>query len=470
MLHGDVRSAHLRELLAFEAERHRLPLTYKETRLYDGWRPPSFRREAVVIAHHDYRREEFGLCLDDQQVLVKLPATLLETGQPIGYVDDQQGLVPLASIVGNHLLVHFSLEELAKPESILASRPGIANGNVLNKVFDLVVGQAMPVIKDYVDSYDWAQEKARYAGIRTRCIRARVTKAREDIGINEQVIETKAYEIRTLARKNSEIRDTIAALEAYTLVQQKKAAEEDFLALMAMVPDALRGLEVEDGRLVATTYPISIEWDSYSYDLGSFRIDIKFENDQVLISKHNGKSPEGYPHPHVSAGGIPCWGNVGVSLAKLLAEGQYPAALAVIKRFLASYNASDAYIKIEKWDPDWEDERWDRCYDDASVFDCVDCDDDSCPHHEDRYQRCFEHHLDEDIAACIRCRRCSYHEDAATACRDDASLTDCIECSEDRCRFAGREDDMDDCHDLNPGECTACQVTRCRYRGEEDDT
>ena len=48
MLHGDVRSPHLRALLAFEAERNGLSVRFQEAALSDHYLPPPFRREAII--------------------------------------------------------------------------------------------------------------------------------------------------------------------------------------------------------------------------------------------------------------------------------------------------------------------------------------------------------------------------------------------------------------------------------------
>jgi hypothetical protein len=75
--------------------------------------------------------------------------------------------------------------------------------------------------------------------------------------------------------------------------------------------------------------------------------------DRVRMYSDSGRT---YPHPHVSADGVPCWGNVGPGIAKLLGEGQYAALVAVIWEFLHSYNERDAYRHIQTWDPEYSED------------------------------------------------------------------------------------------------------------------
>ena len=142
MLHGEVRSPHLRALLAFEAERHGLPVRFQETVLRDTFTPPPFRREAVIVSHAEYHREEFAIRLDCGEVLVRVPANIPEVaGEVVGYTDRGGEMVPLGVVVNNVLLSFVSLEALAQPDAVVARRSSNGQetgGGVLAGVFDLV--------------------------------------------------------------------------------------------------------------------------------------------------------------------------------------------------------------------------------------------------------------------------------------------------------------------------------------------
>ena len=474
MLHGDVRSPHLRELLAFEAQRHGLSVRFHEAALSDHYVPPPFRREAIIVSHSEYHRERFGILLDDEEVLVNIPAHALDIdGETVGYTDRGGEPVPLGVIIRNVLVVFVSLEALADPESALVRRRlnGHApSGNVLASVFDMVVSQAMPRLKANIEGYDWAQERHSFAEQRLRGVQDRITRTKEDVTLNDRVIAEKTYEIARLIRKNQELRERAAFLESHTKMRVRRESEREFLSLMKLAPEAFREVDVQGDRIIARTYPVSMDHRDRDYELGAYQVTIRLDADEVLIATLDGEKHDGFPHPHVSTSGVPCFGNIGPSIAKLLVEGQYAAAQSVILEFLRSYNAGDAYIRLENWDPDWDDERWESCFDNASPDECVDCEESDCPHYADRYERCWEAtpYGRDALARCIRCRECAYHEEAEQICRDGGSPPECIDCSLP-CRFAQDEDDMDACNDDNPEACAGCTVERCQYQGTEPD-
>ena len=112
-------------------------------------------------------------------------------------------------------------------------------------------------------------------------------------------------------------------------------------------------MEVQSGELRLETIPLVVEYEDVDYDLGCFHISIG--NDRVRILSPSGRP---HPHPHVSDSGIVCWGSIGTEVAKLLGEREHAALVAVIIEFLQSYNAGDAYRRIEFWgdDPPYDDD------------------------------------------------------------------------------------------------------------------
>lgn len=473
MLEGEVRSVHLRELLRFEAEKLPVPLRYAEHSL-DAFTLPPFRREALVIAHTGYFRESFGIDLPGGDVLVNVPAQMIEGGSPIGSSTRHGELTALGAVFGRVLVVYFSLEALAEPANVprVRSTGGLTKERVLAAVFDATVGAAIPGIAEYIATYDFARERKAFADRRTRGVATRVAQLRQNLALNDRSIEEKTWEIGRLARKNQEFREQAHFLQSATDMRLRREAEREYLALMGLVPDAFESLAVEDDRLIARTYPISIPWSEAGSDiaLGSFQITIALDSDEVRITKTAGEKPDGYPHPHVSTAGVPCFGNIGPGLVKLLIEGQYAAALSVLRQFLASYNRADAYIKIEHFDPDWADARYDRCYETMSSDDCVDCEDSDCPYHSDRFERCWENRRDDadGLTACIRCRECSNHENAERSCRESAPLRQCIACQLP-CSFANADTDMEDCRGDAPENCADCAAGSCSYQGTAPD-
>jgi hypothetical protein len=470
MLEGEVRSPHLKELLRFEAEKLRVPLRYAEHTL-DAFILPPFRREALIVSHSGYFRETFGIDVGDGDVLVQVPAQMIEGGEPVGYRDRRGAFVQMGAVFGRVLVLFLSLEALADPDSLrLVRGAGVRPERVLATVFDRVVAPALAGIAAHVATYGWLPERRLFAERRARGLVTRVGQLRQNVALNDRYIEEKTYEIARLARKNQELREQARFFESVTDIRIRREAEREFVSLMDLVPQAFEHVAVEDDRLVAQTYPIRIPSDEGDYDLGSFQIAIQFDSDEVRITKTTGEKPDGYPHPHVSTSGVPCFGNIGPGLMKLLVEGQYAAALAVLRQFLGSYNRADAYIKLEHFDPDWADVRFDRCYETVSSDDCVDCEDTDCPYHADRFERCWENRRDDadGLTACIRCRECSYHENAERSCRESAPIRQCIDCQLP-CSFANADTDMEDCRGDSPEICADCAAGACSYLGTAPD-
>ena len=233
-----------------------------------------------------------------------------------------------------------------------------------------------------------------------------------------------------------------------------------------MLGKGLRSFEMGNGVLQAVTAPMEIVWDGGRYDMGSYRISLPLSSGRLAIHPERGCTDvDGYPHPHVNSDGNPCLGNIGGPLAQLLGEGEHAQAIVLLLEFLRSYNPDNPYIRLERWDPDWEDEddRWERCYDEASFSDCATCDDWDCSHREGAEHRCYEY---ADTDDCIACAACERHRNAIESCRSTCDPEDCVTCDQE-CTYAG---DEGACHEVHDGErCVDCHNHDCNHYREEDD-
>ena len=165
---------------------------------------------------------------------------------------------------------------------------------------------------------------------------------------NEYEANRITSQLSGLVRKNGELREQIVALEATTRPAQEQKAQEEFAALVKMMPSPVVSVEVDYGKLSIVLEPLVLEHDGNEYAMGTYTLTVTA--DKVHIWSDGGFS---YPHPHVSSDGVPCWGNLGPGIGKLLGEGQYAALVSVILGLLGSYNERDAYRHIETWDPDY---------------------------------------------------------------------------------------------------------------------
>lgn len=108
-------------------------------------------------------------------------------------------------------------------------------------------------------------------------------------------------------------------------------------------------LEVVAGSYQMTTTPIVFTDGEVKRPLGSFGIRIN-ERNEVFVWSFNSPHPERVPHPHISACGAKCFGNVGPAILDELMARNVPTALLMILDWLEDgYDSQLADVKIEEW-------------------------------------------------------------------------------------------------------------------------
>ena len=453
MIEGNV-SEPLRSLLEFESEKHSLPIVYHRGDLRDADVHGPFRPVIEIHVHTDRERESFGIPVGEDRIDVRAAVFSAPLTDAVGPVVDGM-MTPVAYLKGRHILIGFDLEAM---ESDVP--------NAVNRIFDLIAQYALEDAAEAIRTYDWKDERERYARIKKLAQDRYATSLRRDVDANAYEVDRKTREITELVRKNEDLRDALEHLERCKPRRVEENALREFAELRKLVPKPYAEIDFDESSLRAKTGPIEIDHDGGWYDLGRFEVRIEFDNDRLTISQLvTDRIVDGYPHPHVDPHGSPCLGNIGVSLAKLLALKQYPQALVVIHQFLASYNEDNPYVKIERWDPDYDGgTNYENCYEDSSTLDCVNCSDSDCPYYEDRYDRCAEF---GELERCLACRDCDHWQTEVEACRESSSPQDCVACAEERCTHAGDEDGCYDSHDGS--DCPTCDRTDCRHHPEDED-
>ena len=292
---------------------------------------------------------------------------------------------------------------------------------------------------------------------------------RNELSENKDEIEEKQNDIEKLLKRNHELYLLIRGYERNTDVQLEKKAGQLADDIYQMAPTVFKKVELTADRLLARTYPVEIEYDEWKYNLGSYDISIWFIGNSIEISSLNGIKHQGYPHPHVDTDDHPCLGNIHNIVHKLLINGDYSNLLNLLNQFVRSYNDDNPFVKIERWDPDYEedDKDYQGCYENSSSSDCIYCDDEACPYWASRFDNCYEL---ADRDRCVRCgAECPYHDEAVRECREDNGAQYCIEeCDFDDCPYKN----ADTCHAFSAGEeCRGCPVTDCKHfiNKEEDD-
>ena len=299
--------------------------------------PAPFRREIELLGPITGAATECRFPYKDGVAVVDLVNGRPHTGEPVEVIVGDEHFV-VASVEGRRVRLAFDLEKLfEQPEDI---QPG--------RVLEMVLGAALPLAATYIQSYDWQRERTEFTAWMVSSVDGMVRNWKNAIRDNEYEANRLTSQISGLVRKNGELREQIVALEATTRPAQEQKAVEEFGALVKMMPSPVVSVEVDYGKLSIVMEPLTLEHDGVDYEMGRYTLTITA--DKVHIWSDGGFS---YPHPHVSSDGVPCWGNLGPGIGKMLGEGQYAALVAVVHEFLHSYNERDAYRHIETWDPDY---------------------------------------------------------------------------------------------------------------------
>ena len=462
MINGECTEP-LRSLLEFESQRLGLPISYHRVDLdLDLPAAKTFKPEIEIYLHFDYQPQSFSIPVNGDELVQIRTSVCSEVpdsdATPVGPQINGE-MVPLAYVNGRRIIIPFDLECL---------EPLNGASNVINRVFDVIADLAMNRAAEFIGKYSFKVEEESFAGVMTRALEKSIHRMQTDINENDYAISRKTQEIVELVQKNMEMKEGVECIKQVGTARKRENAIREFRELLKLQPKPFRSITFDDISLTAATGPIEIDHEDYVYDLGRFEVEIAFTTNSLEIrNQESDRIVDGYHHPHVNSSGQPCLGNISLSLTKLLAAKDYVPALILIHQYLQSYNADDAYLKLERWDPDWrddEDESCEDCFRNAATLDCVECDRDGCPYWDDRHVRCAEF---AQLYTCVRCRDCDEWNVQVEMCRDSSSPQSCVTCDESRCPNAG---DVQLCYDEHSGdECIDCDNTDCKFYTEEEE-
>jgi len=451
-------------LLQFEEQRLGLPIEVVKKPLYNLSPSPPFRPVIEVRIHTGTRPETFPVLLVDELLEITAPVHVTTEAREVGFTDNTGQFCPLAGITDNRVAIHFDLDEVFHSGNVIRKPTNgtVPTGNPGNKVADLVCSQAFAIALGNVRRYDWKRETQEFITCVLAARQKTVDEWSQAYRQNERSLEEKSFDIQQLARKNGELRQRIRTHNQLTRKRVERKAREDHSGLVKLLGRGLGSIEVDGGVLRAVTAAIEIFWCGVTYEMGRYIISVPLGEGRLTIKPQDGNEVEGYPHPHVASDGAPCLGNIGATVAQLLGEGEHFQLVTTLLEFLRSYNPDNPYLRLERWDPEWEDEddRYESCYDDASLSDCATCNDWDCSHREAAESRCYEH---TDTDDCISCGGCDRHLDAISHCRETHEGHECVACDVS-CTHAG---DEEVCHEVHAGEdCTACPNETCNHYQE----
>ena len=456
----------LADLLRFEEQRLGIPIEVVRKPLYSLAPSPPFRPVIDIRMHSSTAPETFPVLLADELLEVTSPAQTSVEVREVGFKDRTGQFCPLAGVTDNRVTVFFDLNELFYSGNVRRKPTnGAISGHPGNKVADLIFSQALTIAQRNIRKYDWKREVREYTSHVVASHRQTLETWRGAYRQNERDIEEKSWEIQKLARKNGELRQRIRTHNLLTVKRVERKAREDHQNLVRLLGRGVTSFRVTSGVLTVTTAPVEIAWGGTTYDMGRYVISVPLSEGRLTVKPADDNDVEGYPHPHVASDGAPCLGNMGATVAQLLGEGEHFQLVTTLLEFLRSYNPDNPYLRLEKWDPDWEDEdnRYESCYDDAALSECATCSDWDCPHRDGAEGRCYEYTNTED---CIACGGCERAQDAVRYCRGQHAPEECFACDAE-CEYAG---DADACLSVHNGDhCPDCPNDNCNHHPEGED-
>jgi hypothetical protein len=302
---------------------------------------PQFQQEIELSGPYTGSPSPFSLPTEGSVREVRAVWCLPQQGDRID-LEHEGNTYPVAAVQGRRVQLVFDLESLFETPGEL--KPGT--------VLEAVLEPALRKAADFVKAYDWTAEQTRFVAWNVQGIDAQIATWRRQILDNDYELDRVTTMTANLVRKNAELKEFITNGTTTAKSDRARRAQEEFEAIRKMVPDVVHAFDVENGQLTVHLQPITLEYDDCEYEMGSFTLQIG--PDTVRIYSDKGQR---YPHPHVSSDGVPCWGNLGPPIARLLGERQYAGLVAAIIEFLHSYNERDAYRHIEHWDPDYEEDQ-----------------------------------------------------------------------------------------------------------------
>ena len=140
----------------------------------------------------------------------------------------------------------------------------------------------------------------------------------------------------------------------------KKFAVRLFADLMKLVPGIYQSFTIEGSKITGVTSEISIDHEGESYNFQPYEVTFDLTSSTVMIAGDKNEN-NGYIHPHVTYGGgggtgSICWGNIGGLVARLGGELDVYGLFQLIHQYLSTYNENDPYQKIERWNPNYDED------------------------------------------------------------------------------------------------------------------
>ncbi|NQU05349.1 MAG: hypothetical protein HQ568_04585 [Calditrichaeota bacterium] len=233
------------------------------------------------------------------------------------------------------------------------------------------------------------EQREQFMSQLTTCADSMKEEMVNQISADEYELNDLSNRMTELARKVTTARHLKQFFESSDDILKRQATRM-WIDLMKLVPGTFSSFRFEGNRITGVTQIIEIVFEDYRYVFQPYQVEVDIRDGEISITGDS-NMVDTYIHPHVSDENV-CWGNIGGLVQRLVGELNLHGLFQLIHQFLSTYNQDDPFLRIERWNPHWED---DENYDDDPY--CCFCDDYG--------------HIVDDCDACWWCDDCRDYVD-----------------------------------------------------------
>ena len=187
----------------------------------------------------------------------------------------------------------------------------------------------------------------------------RMMRCAEDRKVNlKSQIASDEYEVENLSQKLTELSINISNTKhMLTFFEKsddylKKFALQMWVDLLKLVPGLYQAFRFEGDSIFGLTHRVNIRYEGEDYEFEPYEVELDIRNAKINIRGEENRV-DVYIHPHISD--EVCWGSIGGLISKLIGQLDLHGLFQLVHTFLSSYNPDDPYLRIERWNPDWEE-------------------------------------------------------------------------------------------------------------------
>ena len=177
----------------------------------------------------------------------------------------------------------------------------------------------------------------------------RLKKEKVLLDSSEKLIDNYTQELTKASRKIISTQNIIKAIHS-NLEDIPESLEKKWNSAKKLESTPIfESVSFQRNSVKAVTTEIFVTEKKVTYQMGKFEIVLEFNGNIRIMSMWPQRGPS-QQHPHVSAEGRPCWGNLSGELPKRIAESEFDVAFVEIHTFLCHYSQEGGpYANINHW-------------------------------------------------------------------------------------------------------------------------